>query len=103
MVELLSTHDAAALAGVGTTSVKRWADEGVLPCHKTAGGHRRFERAVLERFLREHSVDDPTERWVSLLTSAGTYELRAAILDARGRLGSWHRVCDELGPALTAL
>jgi MerR family transcriptional regulator, light-induced transcriptional regulator len=103
VVELLSTQDAAALAGVGTTSVKRWADEGVLPCHKTAGGHRRFDRAVLERFLREHRVEDPKQRWVGLLTSAGTYELRAAILDARGRLGAWHRVCDELGPAITEL
>jgi excisionase family DNA binding protein len=104
-MQLLSTQAAAALAGVGTTSVKRWADEGLIACHKTAGGHRRFERAELERFLREHgdAREDPTERWVTLLTSSGSYELRAAIFDARGRLGSWYRVCDELGPAIGRL
>jgi excisionase family DNA binding protein len=105
VAELLSTQDAARLAGVGTTSVKRWADEGLLKCLKTAGGHRRFERAELERFLREHRElhEDPAERWVTLLTSAGAYELRAAVLEARGRTGAWYRVCDELGPAITAL
>lgn len=104
-MQLLSTQAAAALAGVGTTSVKRWADEGLLACHKTAGGHRRFERAELERFLREHGDerDEPTECWVTLLTSGGSYELRAALFDARGRLGAWHRVCDELGPAISRL
>lgn len=103
---LLSTAEAARLAGVGTTSVKRWADEGVLDCVKTAGGHRRFDRATLERFLRSHgapAVEEPRARWVELLVDGGTYELRAALLEARGRLGAWHLVCDELGPAIAEL
>jgi excisionase family DNA binding protein len=106
METLLSTAEAARLAGVGTTSVKRWADEGVLECQKTAGGHRRFERSTLEAFLRTHgakAADEPRERWLELFVSAGAYELRSALFDARGRLGAWHRVCDEMGPALTEL
>ncbi len=103
---LLSTAEAARLAGVGTTSVKRWADEGVLECLKTAGGHRRFERTTLEAFLRSHGAaeaQDPRARWLDLLVEGGAYELRAALFEARGRLGAWHRVCDELGPAITEL
>jgi len=46
---LLSTRDAAAYLGVGTTSIKRWTDEGVLPCVRTVGGHRRFRKSDLER------------------------------------------------------
>ena len=106
MQALLSTREAARLAGVGTTSVKRWADEGVLECLKTAGGHRRFERSMLEAFLRTHGSkpeDTPREHWLELLVSGGSYELRSALFDARGRLGAWHRVCDELGPAITEL
>ena len=106
MKTLLSTAEAAHLAGVGTTSVKRWADEGVLECLKTAGGHRRFERSTLEAFLRTHGskpVVAPRDRWLELLVSGGSYELRSALFEARGRLGAWHRVCDELGPAITEL
>jgi MerR family transcriptional regulator, light-induced transcriptional regulator len=103
---LLSTAEAARLAGVGTTSVKRWADEGVLACLKTAGGHRRFERSTLEDFLRRHGAppaEEPRERWLDLLVGSGSYELRSALFEARGRLGAWHRVCDELGPAIGEL
>jgi photoactive yellow protein len=39
------------LLGVGTTSIKRWADDGTLPCVKTAGGHRRFLRSEVLRLL----------------------------------------------------
>ena len=30
------------MLGVSEASVKRWADSGLLPMEKTAGGHRRF-------------------------------------------------------------
>jgi excisionase family DNA binding protein len=49
--KLLSTREAASLLGVGTTSIKRWADEGLLPCVKTAGGHRRYERQAVEALI----------------------------------------------------
>jgi len=104
--ELLSTAEAARLAGVGTTSVKRWADEGVLECLKTAGGHRRFERAAVERFLREQGpavAETSSARWATLLTRAGAYELRAALFGARADADAWYEVCDELGPAIAEL
>lgn len=101
---LLSTQDAARLAGVGPTSVKRWADEGLLECRKTAGGHRRFERGALERFLREHGAPEGERApWVDLFLESGSYGLKAALFEARGRLGAWHRVADEVAPAITEL
>jgi excisionase family DNA binding protein len=105
METLISTAEAARLAGVGTTSVKRWADEGLLPCQKTAGGHRRFVRHEVERFLRELSPDaSPVPSpWLELLTFGSTPRLQAALLEARGRLGAWYRVCDELGPEFSRL
>ena len=44
-MKLMTTKEAAAQLGVGTTTIKRWSDEGVLPCVKTAGGHRRYRQA----------------------------------------------------------
>ncbi|HWS99319.1 MAG TPA: B12-binding domain-containing protein [Pyrinomonadaceae bacterium] len=38
----LTSKQAARLLGVSEASVKRWADSGLLPMEKTAGGHRRF-------------------------------------------------------------
>lgn len=103
--DLLTTAEAARLAGVGTSSVKRWADLELLPCVRTAGGHRRFHRHELERFLREHAHElagDPNA-WVELLLTSGVFALHGELLRARDRLGAWHRVAEELGPALTEL
>jgi len=60
-LDYLSTREAAELLGVGTTSVKRWSDEGALNCIKTAGGHRRFLRADVLAFrsLRTTGDDEP--------------------------------------------
>ncbi len=38
----LSTQDVASMIAVTESTVKRWADEGRIPCHRTLGGHRKF-------------------------------------------------------------
>jgi excisionase family DNA binding protein len=48
----LTSREAARVLGVSEASVKRWADSGLLPMEKTAGGHRRFrpeDVAVIRR------------------------------------------------------
>lgn len=103
--ELLTTAEAARLAGVGTSSVKRWADLELLPCVRTAGGHRRFQRHELERFLRDLSPEPAGDAnaWVDSFLSSGVFALHGELLRARERLGSWHAVAEELGPALKEL
>lgn len=54
--ELLTTRQAAEIVGVGTTSIKRWSDEGRLPAIKTAGGHRRYRRRDVERLISDQSA-----------------------------------------------
>ncbi len=44
-MKLMTTREAANRLGVGATTVKRWADEGVLACVRTRGGHRRYRYA----------------------------------------------------------
>lgn len=39
---LLSTSEAGKLLEVHPSTVKRWADQGLLPVTRTRGGHRRF-------------------------------------------------------------
>ncbi len=105
MVQLLSTSDAARIIGVGTTSVKRWADTGLLDCVRTAGGHRRFTRDALDRFIRLQSHEEPlateVDRWLDTLSSEMSHEL--ALVRARSRLGAWYRVADDLDAVLVEL
>jgi excisionase family DNA binding protein len=61
----LSLGPASRLLGVDPDTLRRWADEGRIEVFTTAGGHRRFARATLERILqaRRH---DATLRLASL-------------------------------------
>lgn len=42
--EWLSLKGAAELLGVHPSTVRLWSDKGVLPTHRTSGGHRRYRR-----------------------------------------------------------
>ena len=63
----LTSTRVAELLGVTASSVKRWADEGLLVCERTAGGHRRFLASEVARFRENglsHTEQDaltPTE------------------------------------------
>ncbi len=50
-MKLITTREAAARLGVGTTTIKRWSDEGVLACVRTAGGHRRYREEDVATML----------------------------------------------------
>ena len=53
----LSLGPASRLLGVDPDTLRRWADEGRIEAFTTAGGHRRFSRAVLERILQARRHD----------------------------------------------
>lgn len=102
MDELLGTEEVGRLAGVGPTAVKRWADEGRLACVRTAGGHRRFLRSEVERFL---GIERSSGRrsFVDLLLQADGLGVEARLLTDRSRLGSWLEVAGAVGGALEDL
>lgn len=103
--DLITTTEAARVLGVGPSTVKRWADEGLLACVRTAGGHRRFISEEVQRFREQgYGADsqDGIERWMDVLLSEDSdpFQINAALLQARGDRGSWWEVCAELGPVL---
>lgn len=105
---MLTTTEVAEAAAVAPSTIKRWADQGVLPFSRTAGGHRRFERFHIERFLREQPVSIASSApvataWVRCLVGGRRHEIDGRLLEARGRLGCWWRVADELAVALAEM
>jgi MerR family transcriptional regulator, light-induced transcriptional regulator len=54
---ILSTADVARLFNVTETTVKRWADDGMLKCQRTPGGHRKFEMKHVVDFINEHHYE----------------------------------------------
>jgi excisionase family DNA binding protein len=58
-IRFLTRTEVARLLGVSPNTVSRWAREGRLPCQMTLGGHRRFDRAVVEEIRRRMSGAGP--------------------------------------------
>lgn len=70
MVTHLSPKKLASAVGVSESSLKRWADEGRLRVHRTAGGHRRIELAEAVRYIREAGLPVVDPRPLGLAESA---------------------------------
>ncbi len=47
----LSLSAAAQMLGIHPSTVRLWADKGLLPAYRTKGGHRRFKRQDIELWL----------------------------------------------------
>lgn len=97
--------------GVTATTVKRWADAGLLTCDKTLGKHRRFSEAEVARFKEanagqpavaaEHESATWIDDFLRLLREAPTPSaLEGRLFEMHARSGRWSVVADTLCEAL---
>ena len=51
---LVSISEASQILGVSEAALRQWTDEGKIKAFITPGGHRRFSRADLKKFMGSH-------------------------------------------------
>ena len=51
--KLLTLGEAAERLGVHENTMRKWADQGIIPVVRRPGGHRRFQPEVIEEKRKE--------------------------------------------------
>jgi excisionase family DNA binding protein len=59
--DLLRPREVAEIFGVRTTTIARWARDGILTALATPGGHRRYRRAEIDAVLESAGSADPRQ------------------------------------------
>lgn len=101
-LKTLTTSQAARMLRVSTSTLRRRAESGAIPCERTRGGHRRFRRTELEELSRrgEPTLAGPADWIDALLESEEPVKIHARLFELRIQLGSWWRVAERLMPEL---
>lgn len=92
MDEWLSLSDAAKLLGVHPSTVRLWSDKGVLPTHRTSGGHRRYRRN--EVLLWAKTAREVRAEPESIMHTA-MKNVRVQIGEAHLESEGWYKKLDE--------
>lgn len=56
VTDWLTLSEVAKMLGVHPGTVRKWADKGHLPSHRTQGGHRRFRRQEMELWVKSQNL-----------------------------------------------
>jgi excisionase family DNA binding protein len=92
-VEWLSLSKAAELLGVHPGTVRIWSDQGVLPVHRTQGGHRRYKRDEVELWMQ--SQRDTGQSGLDLVVQTALRNTRFQISEGRLSEEGWYNKLDE--------
>ncbi len=93
MGDWLSLSAAAELLGVHPSTVRLWSDKGLLPVHRTKGGHRRYKRSEVllwAQTSREVRAVQPEDMMQSVVRN-----VRMQITEGRLEAESWYLKLDN--------
>ncbi len=95
----LTLTEVANLLGIHPSTVRNWADQGVLPVHRTQGGHRRFMRSELDLWMQAQRVNvNAPEESEGLIQNALGFA-RFQISEAHLEKQAWYQKIDAAGRA----
>ena len=92
--EWLNLSKVAILLGVHPSTVRNWSDQGVLPVHRTQGGHRRYLRSEIELWIQSKKADGPAD--FHLVAQTALKSTRFQISEGHLKAESWYmKLSDE--------
>lgn len=91
--EWLSIRQAAEILGVHPSTVRLWADKGILPVHRTEGGHRRFRKSDLQ--IWQKSRTNSAETISSALTERILDAIRQKIIAGDLQKEDWYQQLND--------
>jgi excisionase family DNA binding protein len=89
----LSLSDAAHVLGVHPSTVRLWSDKGILPTHKTQGGHRRYKEGEIS--LWAESNQKPGEIEPERMMQEVIKTVRLQISEGHLQAEAWYQKLDE--------
>jgi len=89
----LSLKDAAKVLGVHPSTVRLWSNKGILPTHKTQGGHRRYKQVEIS--LWAESSDRTSGIEPERMMQEVVKTVRLQISEGRLQEESWYQKLDE--------
>jgi excisionase family DNA binding protein len=89
----LSLSGAAEVLGVHPSTVRLWSNKGILPVHKTQGGHRRYKHHEIS--LWAESNQKPHEIEPERMMQEVTKNVRMQISEGRLQAEVWYQKLDE--------
>jgi excisionase family DNA binding protein len=93
--EWLSLSNAAKLLGVHPSTVRLWSDKGVLPVHKTHGGHRRYMRGEILLWLETNSMSSEEVIEPESMMNEVVKNVRMQISEGHLQEEGWYQKLDE--------
>jgi excisionase family DNA binding protein len=91
--EWMTLSQVAAHLGMHPGTIRSWSDRGLLPVHRTQGGHRRFLRHEVESWLEMQRAQLPPEGRV--LVQSALRATRFQIQEGRLQQEGWYAKLDE--------
>lgn len=89
----LSLSEMAGEIGVHPSTIRKWADEGNLPVHRTPGGHRRFLRSEVELWKEAQQADSPQD--IQMVINHAMKAIRLQISEGKLEDESWYQKLDS--------
>lgn len=89
----LRLSEVAKIIGVHPGTVRNWSNQGLLPVHRTQGGHRRYKRSEVDLWLQSKEADRPLD--ARLVVQNALRNTRFRISEGRLEAEDWYIKLDE--------